>query len=137
MKVESRLFGFLFFFFLIATAIYTVSGFVVEGKPEPIGVTVLLFPALLGGMIMAYLKVEGRRIPTRPEDTKSGEIAQGAGVLGFFPPKSIWPFWCALTCAVMLLGPVFGWWITILGAVMGVWAVCGWCYEYYVGDYSH
>ena len=37
----------------------------------------------------------------------------------------------------MFLGPVFGWWLTLLGAGIGVWAVMGWCYEFYVGDYKH
>ena len=35
----------------------------------------------------------------RPEDRKDGEIADGAGELGFFPPYSWWPLWCALTLA--------------------------------------
>ena len=30
-------------------------------------------------------------------------LKQGAGQLGFFPPTSIWPFWCALVLAVMVL----------------------------------
>ena len=52
-------------------------------------------------------------------------------------PRSIWPFACALVLGIILLGPVFGWWLTILGSVLGVWAVCGWCYEFYVGEYRH
>lgn len=37
----------------------------------------------------------------------------------------------------MFLGPVFGWWVTILGAAFGAWAIIGWTFEYYRGDYSH
>ena len=62
---------------------------------------------------------------------------QGAGQLGFFPPTSIWPFWCALVLAVMLLGPVFGWWISILAVCLGIWALSGWVFEFYRGDYQH
>ena len=73
----------------------------------------------------------------RPEDRKDGEIIDGVGELGFFPPASMWPFWCALVVTVMALGPVFGWWLTILGGAIGIWAVTGWCYQYYRGHYQH
>ena len=42
-----------------------------------------------------------------------------------------------LGCSGLLLGPVFGWWLSILGVGVGVWAVCGWVYEFYVGEYAH
>ena len=57
--------------------------------------------------------------------------------MGFFPSRSIWPFWAALTVTVMLLGPVFGWWITLLGVGMGIWSITGWTYQYYRDEYQH
>ena len=137
MKVESRLFLFLWVFFLIVSGIYLASSLVVEGKIEPIGITVFLLCFAMSLMIWLYLFATGRKMNDRPEDNVHGEVADGAGALGFFPPKSMWPFICSLVLCIVVLGPVFGWWLTILGAVIGIWAVCGWCYEFYVGDYRH
>ncbi|HOA87766.1 cytochrome c oxidase subunit 4 [Propioniciclava tarda] len=137
MKVEARLFLFLWVFFLIVTGIYLWASLAVYHAVEPIGQTVFILCFAMTLMIWFYLWVIGRKMNSRPEDNKGGEVAQGAGALGFFPPKSMWPFVCSIVCSILVLGPVFGWWLTIMGALIGVWAVCGWCYEYYVGDYRH
>lgn len=137
MKVESRLFLFMVIFFGVVSGVYLVANLMSYGEVEPIGQTALVLTFFMVVMIYAYLTITGRKIDPRPEDSKHGEIAQGAGTLGFFPPASIWPFWCALVAAIMLLGVVFGWWLSMLGGVLGVWAVCGWCFEYYTGDYQH
>ncbi len=50
----------------------------------------------------------------RPEDRKDGEIAEGAGELGFFPPYSWWPLWCAgARCGIIVVSPsaVLAWWL--------------------------
>ena len=58
--------------------------------------------------------------------------------LGFFAPKSIWPFWAAVVVAVIFLGPALQQaWITLLGLGMGIWATSGWVLEFYRGDYKH
>ena len=58
----------------------------------------------------------------RPEDRKDGEIADGAGELGFFPPYSWWPLWCALALGVIVYGTAMGaWWLVIIG-----WASASW-----------
>lgn len=131
MKTEWKIFLPLTLFFLITAPIYAYYG------REPIGVVALLLSFLTSGMIMGYFWLLSRRMNPRPEDLHEGEVAQGAGELGFFPPQSIWPFWVALSLAVIVLGPVFGWWITLLGMGLGLWALSGWVYEYYRGDYAH
>jgi hypothetical protein len=73
----------------------------------------------------------------RPEDRKEAEIIEGAGELGFFPPYSWWPLWCALTLAVIVLGVVFGWWLFIAGAGIGILTLSGFVFEYYRGDHAH
>ncbi len=137
MKVEARLFMFLVVFFAVAGASYYVMSIAVYGHIEPIGLTVFVLSFLMALLIWFYLHTVGRKMTARPEDHKDAEVVDGVGALGFFPPRSIWPFTCALVLGIIVLGPVFGWWLTILGGVLGVWAVCGWCYEYYVGDYQH
>ncbi len=138
MKVETRLFLFMVIFFAIVTPIYGIVTYTMSGGHlEWIGTTVLALTMLTTAMVAGYLGVQGRKLDLRWEDNADAEIIDGTGALGFFPPSSIWPFWAALVAAIMLLGPVFGWWITLLGAGIGIWAVCGWCYEFYVGAYKH
>lgn len=137
MKVETRLFLFLVIFFALVAPIYAFVTWRLGGSVEVIGTTVFILTFVMTAMIAGFLHLTGRGIDLRPEDNKDAEIVEGAGALGFFPPSSIWPFWGALVAAVILLGPVFGWWITILGVGVGIWAVCGWCYEFYVGAYKH
>ena len=56
----------------------------------------------------------------RPEDRLEAEVVDGAGELGFFPPYSWWPLWCACALAVCVLGVVFGWWLFIIGVGAGL-----------------
>lgn len=137
MKVEYKLFLFMAVFFGIVSAIYAWASMAYYGHLEPIGLTVFIMTFAMCAIILFYLFIQSRKIDPRYEDDPHGEVADGAGALGFFPPASIWPFACALVAAIILLGPVFGWWLTMLGVVAGIWAVTGWCYEFYVGDYRH
>lgn len=137
MKVEAKLFLFMVVFFAIVAPAYAYTGWHFYGAVEPIGTTVLVLTLLMSAMVWAMYFLTGRKLDLRYEDNKEAEIVQGAGALGFFPPSSIWPFWCALVIAIIFLGPIFGWWISIFGAGLGIWAVMGWCYEFYVGAYKH
>ncbi len=131
MKFERNVFLALMVFFLIVAPTYWFV------SREIVGAVVLALTAVLFILVVGYLVVIGRKIDVRPEDDPNGEIHQGAGELGFFPPHSIWPFWVALSLAVFCVGPVFGWWISILAFGMGMWAVAGWAFEFYRGDYQH
>lgn len=137
MKTEAKIFLFLVIFFLIVTPVYPFITWWLDGAVEPIGTTVLALTLLFSTMIWGALALTGRTIDPRPEDRKDAEVIEGAGALGFFPPSSLVPFWSTVALALMMLGVVFGWWITLLGAGLGVWVACGWAYEYYVGDYKH
>lgn len=131
MGAEVWIFAITGIFFTIMTPIYW---FVAH---ELAGAWVLALSAVVGWMVTGYLAITGRSIDLRPEDSLDGEIVDGAGELGFFPPSSVWPFWAALCLSIIFLGPPFGWWITILGLGLGIWALCGWVFEYYRGDYKH
>ncbi len=137
MKVEYKLFLFMAVFFGVVSAVYAVASLAYYGHIEPIGLTVFVMTTLMSAIILFYLFIQSRKIDPRYEDDPRADVADGAGTLGFFPPSSIWPFVSALVAAMIVLGPVFGWWITLLGIVAGIWAVTGWCYEFYVGDYRH
>lgn len=131
MKVERWVFGGLALFFLIMTPVYWFS------SHELVGTWALGLSGAMGVLIYFYVRVLSGKIDRQPFDDPDAEVVDGAGTVGFFPPHSIWPFWTALTLSVICLGPPFGWWISLLGVGMGIWAVSGWCYEYYRGDYAH
>lgn len=137
MKAEAWIFTFLAIYFFAFTGIYGYATYRADGHPEWAGTLALALAGVLGAMISAMFALTGRKIDKRPEDDPDGEIFQTAGEYGFFPPQSSWPFWCALAAGVMALAPVFGWWILIIGVGVGAWAVAGWCYEFYRGDYAH
>jgi Cytochrome c oxidase subunit IV len=131
MKVEAWIFGALAIFFALVTPIYWFLSY------EITGTAALILTFFLVLMIAAYAGLVARRIDPRPEDRKDGEIAEGAGELGFYPPQSIWPLYCALTFALVVLAPVFGWWLMIVGGAFGTVALTGWVYEFYRGDHAH
>ena len=131
MKVEGWMFAAIAIFLAIVSPIYWFM------SHEIIGTVALIMSVLLFVMIAVYMFNLARKMDARLEDRKDAEIVEGAGALGFFPPKSIWPFWVALTVQLLALGPVFGWWISILAVVLGIWALSGWVFEYYRGDYQH
>lgn len=136
MKAEAKIFLFLVVFFLIVTPVYAYVTWSM-GHFEVIGVTVLALTLLFSVMIWGLLVITGKTVGMRPEDRKDGEIVEGAGPLGFFPPSSIVPFWTTVAMSVVLLGAVYGWWLSLLGVGVGIWAACGWAYEFYTGDYKH
>ena len=43
----------------------------------------------------------------------------------------------ALTFVLVILGPIFGWWIMALGFAIGAWTLTGLVYEFYRGDHAH
>ncbi|HRL49239.1 MAG TPA: cytochrome c oxidase subunit 4 [Propioniciclava sp.] len=136
MKTEAKIFLFLIAFFVVVTPAYAVITWQM-GHFEVIGTTVLALTLLFCLMVWGLLIVTGRTVGMRPEDRKDGEIVENAGALGFFPPSSIVPFWSTVAITAMLLGAVYGWWISLLGVGLGIWAACGWAYEFYTGDYKH
>lgn len=131
MKAETWIFVICTFFFVLVAPAYW---FVTE---DPTGTSALVMTALLTLLVSLYLGVHASKMEPRPEDRKDGEIADGAGELGFFPPYSWWPLWCALTLATMVLGVVIGWWLFIIGSVLGTVALTGLIFEYYRGEHAH
>lgn len=131
MRMESRIFLVVAAFFAIVSFAYWFA------SHEPTGTAALILTFFLCIMIAGYLTLISRRIDARPEDRNEGEIVESAGELGFFSPQSIWPLFCALALAFIMLGIVFGWWIAIIAGGLGVVALTGLIYEYYRGDYAH
>ncbi len=133
MRVEWKIMAGIGFFFFLAMGGYAYM----TRLHEPIGVVALALAGLTAGMIAAYMFIWARKHDLRDQDRPDAEISEGAGELGFFPAKSIWPLWVGLTAAVIALGPVFGWWIFLIGVGMAIWSITGWVYEFYRGEYKH
>jgi hypothetical protein len=131
MKAEAYIFGFNTVFFAVVAPVYWyITG-------DPTGTAALVMTTLLAGLITFYLGFHANKMDARPEDRKEAEVIDGAGELGFFPPYSWWPLWCAATLAVTVLGIIFGWWLSVVGVGLGSVALTGWVFEFYRGEHAH
>ena len=65
-----------------------------------------------------------------PQDNPLGEIADGAGELGFFSPHSWWPLPVAFSAIVAGMGLIIGWWLFAIGAGALIVSVLGLVMEY-------
>ena len=131
MKAEAWIFAICTVFLVLVSPTY----WLVTG--DWTGTSALVMTTLLTLMVTIYLGFHAKNMEPRPEDRKDAEIADGAGELGFFPPYSWWPLWCAVCLAVIVLGVVIGWWLFIIGVMLGAVALSGWIFEYYRGVHAH
>ena len=132
MKAETWIFAMTTAFFVLVSPAYW---FITE---DWTGTSALVMTTLLVAMITLYLGFHAARMDPRPEDRKDGEIADGAGELGFFPPYSWWPLWCGLTLALITYAVAFtAWWLVIIGFAVGAITLSGLVFEYYRGEHAH
>ena len=131
MKVEAWIFAITTAFFVVVSPAY----WLIAG--DWTGTSALVMTTLLAALVTVYLGFHANKMDPRPEDRNEAEIVEGAGELGFFPPYSWWPLWCALTLGVIVLGVVFGWWLFIIGIGLGSIALIGWVFEFYRGEHAH
>ncbi|MEZ5097570.1 MAG: cytochrome c oxidase subunit 4 [Nocardioides sp.] len=139
MKVETWIFLITTGFFLVMTPVYWFStSAALPGGGDWTGTVALACTLVLTLMISLYLGFHARKMDARPEDDREAEIADGAGELGFFPPYSWWPLWCAMALAACVYGIAIGaWWLFIIGAGLGLVAVSGLIFEFYRGEHAH
>lgn len=132
MKVETWVFGSGTFFFVPLAFVYgLLSGW------EFVGFIALLLTGGLSAVIGLYLYLVSLRIDDRPEDDSFGEIAQGAGDLGFFNPRSIWPILVAGGGAIVFAGMAVGVWLFLIGLAVLAFTALGLLFEHYSGDFTH
>ena len=128
MKIEGYLFAFIAVFLTGMDIVYWFT------SHDPTGTTALALAASLGLLVGSYLLITASRMEPRPEDLADADISDGAGELGFFSPYSWAPLWCAGSAAMIFIGPVFGWWLSFIGAAFAVPAVGTMVFEYYSED---
>jgi hypothetical protein len=132
MKVETYFFGIAAVFFALVTPAYWFIAY------DPTGTAALVMTALLALLVTFYLGFHASKMDPRPEDSIDGEVADGAGELGFFPPFSWWPLWAAATLAISVYAvAVAAWWLFVVGMGVGAIALTGWIFEYYRGEHAH
>ena len=132
MRAESWIFAICSVFFLLVAPAYWFITY------DWTGTSALTMTFLLTTLVTFYLGFHASKMEPRPEDRQDGEIADGAGELGFFPPFSWWPLWCGLTLATCVYAIAMdAWWLFIIGVGLGSLALCGWIYEYYRGEHAH
>ena len=134
MKTEYKIFAGVAVFLFAAAALYGAWTHGETGQLEWIGFVALILSGLLCSMCGGFFWFVARRIDLRPEDREDGEIAEGAGEIGFFSPGSYWPFGIALSASIAGLGLVFWmWWLIALGLILVIVTSCGMLFEYYSG----
>ncbi len=131
MKTEYWIFLIVGIFYIPVVIVYTMVG------GEPVGIGALTLCAGLGLMIGGYLWLISRKMPLRPEDDKFGSIEENAGDQGEFSPWSWWPLPLAAAAGLFFLGLAVGYWVSFIGAGLGIVAVVGWVFEYYRGAHAH
>ena len=125
MKTNWQLFGGLGVFYLLLTLVY----WQIDG--DALGITGMLLSSFLAGMIGFYIWFTQRRIGSiLPEDSKTAEISDGAGELGFYSPHSWWPLPVALSMCTAGMGLLIGWWLTLIGVSSLVISIIGMVTEY-------
>ncbi|GAA5151500.1 cytochrome c oxidase subunit 4 [Nocardioides marinquilinus] len=138
MKAEAWIFGVTTVFLVLVTPAYWLVTSAGNTGGDWTGTSALTMTGLLTLMVTLYLGFHARKMDPRPEDRKEAEIADGAGELGFFPPYSWWPLWCAATLGLMVFGvAAAAWWLLIIGGVLGAVALSGLIFEYYRGGHAH
>ena len=140
MKAEAWIFGVTTVFLVLVTPAYW---FITDSDEHGLGgdwtgTSALFMTGLLTLMVTLYLGFHAKKMDPRPEDRKDGEIADGAGELGFFPPYSWWPLWCGATLGLIVFGVAMAaWWLFVIGATLGAVALSGLVFEYYRGEHAH
>jgi hypothetical protein len=103
---------------------------------EPVGFASILLTGLLAGMVGLYLALVRRNIDPRPEDDPRAEIADGAGEMGFFNPRSVWPILMAFGAASLFAGLAVGPWLFLIGGTIFLFTTLGLVFEHYRGQWQ-
>jgi hypothetical protein len=134
MKTEYKIFGVVAAFLIVALGAYWWWSDAYLGSVEYVGVIALGLSFLLCTMCGGYFWFVSRRIDLRPEDRDEGEMADGAGEVGFFSPGSYWPFGLGLAALTTGFGLVYlYWWLIAAGIIAILGAAGGLLFEYYTG----
>jgi cytochrome c oxidase subunit IV len=101
-------------FFLVIAGVYWFTSY------EDAGTAMLVACGGLGIIAGGYLLWQARGQPQGPEDRDDASPVDGAGELGAFPARSVWPLALAGGAVLAAVGLVFGVWFAVPGSVLMV-----------------
>ncbi|WP_168581300.1 cytochrome c oxidase subunit 4 [Gephyromycinifex aptenodytis] len=130
MRAAGAIFSSAFFFF---TPLGLIYGWLTAWR-EPVGPVAFVLLGLMGLMVGLYLRATAKRLDTDPADNPRGNISDMAGEYGFFSPHSWWPLPLAIGALLLFLGLAVGWWVFLIGVMVGAVSLVGWTFEYFRGD---
>jgi 4-hydroxybenzoate polyprenyltransferase len=130
-KVESLVFFLGFIFYSVIAAIYWYV------SRDEVGTTALALTGALAFLVAFYAMYTSKRVYPRPEDRLDAEIDEADPEYGFFSPHSWWPFVVASSVTLVVFGLIFAVWLIVLGVAALVFAIVGWLFEYYRGEFAH
>lgn len=133
MKTNIAVFGGIGVFLLLVAFIY---GFV-TGFDELAGFPLLLLSAGLGLMLWFYLRMTAKNSEVMDSDRSGGEIHEMAGNYGDFAPWSWWPLGLGASCALVVFGLAYDWWVLGIALVPTLFFTVGWVMEYNRKRYAH
>jgi 4-hydroxybenzoate polyprenyltransferase len=130
-KVESLVFFLGFIFYSVIAGIYWYV------SRDEVGTTALALTGALAFLVAFYAMYTSKRVYPRPEDRLDAEIDEADPEYGFFSPHSWWPFVVASSATLVVFGLIFAVWLIVLGVAALVFAIVGWLFEYYRGEFAH
>ncbi|MGC5627102.1 cytochrome c oxidase subunit 4 [Georgenia sp. Z1344] len=134
MRVEIVMFTALTVFFTLCGVAYAIVA-----DFESVGTVGFLLLGGMNGFVAVYLWLTARTTDaaTRWEDDPYGEIADRAGDIGDFAPRSWWPLVLGVAATFGFVGIAAGWWLTGIGFVIAIVGVAGQMYEANRGIHAH
>ena len=131
MKIEGWIFGVGAIFYFFVAGVYWFF------SRDEIGTTALVMTGAVAFLVAFYVLYTAKRVYPRPEDRDDAEIDEADPEYGFFSPHSWWPLPVAFGAMLTALGLIFAVWLIVLGAALLMFAIIGWLFEYYRGEFAH
>lgn len=97
---------------------------------EPAGTAALLVSFLMSGLVSFFLWVQYARRGRRAQDRSDAEVAETAGPLDFFPPRSYYPVLTGAGAALLGLGVAIGLWLFLIGLGVTAAGVAGFVFQF-------
>ena len=131
MTVEGALFGMGFIFYAFLAGIYWYF------SRDEVGTTALALTGALAFLISFYALYTSKRVYPRPEDRLDAQVDEADPEYGFYSPHSWWPLAVGVSVLALVFGLIFAVWLIVLGVAALMFAVIGWLFEYYRGEFAH
>ena len=121
--------GFIFYAFLAGIYWYF--------SRDEVGTTALALTGALAFLISFYALYTSQRVYPRPEDRLDAQVDEADPEYGFYSPHSWWPLAVGVSVLALVFGLIFAVWLIVLGVAALMFAVIGWLFEYYRGEFAH